>query len=375
MMTLRSRQRLTGRVIFGAAMALAAGLFVWLAMQQNIESTDLAFDWKIVYRGIANGQVRWGDTMRVPPWAVIFLLPLGYLPASAGWGLIIFLTIAALVLSVPRNIRGRYFWPLLAVLLLSHPALRNYVDGNLEAFTVLGVLLLIFSCEKRKPILLGLSVLIATIKPQSTYLLILIMAIYLFQIEAPRFYLKAAAATLVVLIPTLVWGAERWLFAVQDQLPQGISAVGALRRASAPPLLILVVGLVIAGITVGIAYRGNRRLSQLKVGLLMAGSALASPYTNALTLLTVMAIGIIPLVIRRPKLGIPLLLLYNVPFLFLADPLWVHEVVLPTTLFISWIVLAWQVYQAEVVKTSFTPVSTQSVSQSIPGEAHVNQAD
>jgi hypothetical protein len=370
-----NKKRLVEWVVLGAAVALMAAAFVWLAMQQDIENSDLAFDWKIVYRGIANGHVRWGDTMRVPPWGVILLLPLGFLPLKAGWGLIIFLTLAAIALSMPRNIRGRYFWPLLGAVLLSYTALRNYVDGNLEAFTILGVLLLIYSYEKRKPIMLGLSVLVATIKPQSTFLLMLVLALYLLQTEAPQYYLRAAATTLVLLIPSLVWGAERWLFAVQDQLPAGISPGGVLRRAGAPPVLILAVGLVIAGITLAIAYRGNRRLSRLKVGLLVAGSALASPYTNALTLVSVLATGIVPLIVRKPKPGLPVFVLYYLPFMWLSNQLWIHEVLLPITLGASWIVLAWQVYRDEVVTEAPSPVSISSTSYAVPGEAYVDQAD
>lgn len=136
-------------LIFAASLVLVAGLFIYLATRLDIDDSRLAFDWKIFWRSMENGHMRWDLNMFNPPWGVIFLLPLEFLSLKVSWGLLIFFTFTVLVFSVPTQYgRTRHLAGIL-LLTLSYSSLRNFIDANLEAITIAAVLVLIYAYQKR----------------------------------------------------------------------------------------------------------------------------------------------------------------------------------------------------------------------------------
>jgi hypothetical protein len=314
-----ARSRPFAWAVSGLMAAAAALLFVWFAMQVPIENTGLAFDWKIIWQAIRGGQVRWGEGMYTPPWAVVFVMPLGFLPMRAGWGLIIFLTASVLVASVPRGRSRSGYWLAVAVLITSFSALRNYADANLEAVLIGGVLLAVAGYRRSSPVLLALGALLATVKPQAALLLLIAVGLHAFRALPRRVLVKAGLAALAVAIPAWVWGGRAWLASL-GTLPRGISLAGMLDGVGLPAAVILAAQAAVAGVTLALALRAGRTLAPVTMGLLVAGSMLAAPYTNDLTMLAALAVGAIALLVEAPAVGLPLVILYDLPYLFLLDP-------------------------------------------------------
>jgi hypothetical protein len=166
-------------VIFAAALIVAAVMFMILGSQLNIGDSRLAYDWKILWHAIKDGHIRWGEGMFSPPWTVIFLLPLGFLPLEVGWGLMMFILLAVLIVSIPPYTPRWRQWVSVVLLVTAYPVMRDFADSNLEAISIGSVLLLLAAYRHRWPILFTWAVLLATIKPQTTYLLLIITS-YIF---------------------------------------------------------------------------------------------------------------------------------------------------------------------------------------------------
>jgi hypothetical protein len=348
-------------LIFGMSLGLTMLVFVIFAHQIDIENNSLAYDWKIIWRSIENGRVHWGDGMYNPPWTVLFILPLGFLSLQTSWGIVMFLTLAVLIASVPT--RYPRWKTILATLLLvtSFPVLRALADSNLEAMTIGGILLVSYAYRQQQPYMLALGVLIAAAKPQAVSLLIGVLVIYCLRSMPRQIYLKAGFITLAVFIPAMLWGGEAWLGNLDSSLPPGISLQGTTETGDFPVWLIRIFQIGIISATLLVAYWGNQDLGRVKVGMLVAASLLVSPYTNSHSITAVLAIGIIAILLEKPLLGLPLVLLYNLPFAFRELNLGGDATQLYWTglLLLSWITLAgWNLSplrQSNRLSLSFDP--------------------
>ncbi len=332
-----------GVLIVSAAFALA--LFIWLAYRIDFEANWFAVDWKMKWPLMQGGRVQWSGDLSNPPWTVIFFLPLGFLPQRVGWAVMAFVTAAALVLAVPQSQtrKGKYVALILAAI-LSFPALRNYADGNIDGLLLLGLLLLIEGYRREKPIVLGLGILLATIKPQAVLLLVVILPLYLIQSKPASFYLKAGAFALAAAVVSfLLMNPRGWLEAVfgVTQRTYGIALSALLIPLNAPPAILWLLRAAIILITLAVAYFGDRTLTGPKIALLVAASLIVSPYSGALTLVVVVALGVIPLMITRPAIGYTLYALYTLPvFFFWRLPVPVQDTIWGGLLLIGWGVLA-----------------------------------
>lgn len=329
--------------IFGISVAVTGALFLILVSRFNLEDSAFAFDWKNLWPGFRNGQLHWDEFIHHPPWSLIFVMPFGFLSLRVSWGLMMMLTLLSLILSVRRQKSVRRWYAGTLALVLSYPALRVLVDGNFEAFTILGLLLMVRGYERRQPVAMALGVLLAMIKPQITYLLLAVAALYTYKTTSREFQTRLALALLIVILPTSLWQGKPWLNSLRESpFSWGISLPVILDSAGVPSFFIRLAQIAIIGGSLWAAGHGAGPLGRPQMGMLIAGGMLAAPYSQALSLLVVLAIGVVPVMLTRPRYGILLFVLFNLPYLTrigtVSDP---PVALLTASLAVTWLALLW----------------------------------
>src|SRR5258708_22894509 len=125
-------------------------------------------------------------------WSVTVVVPLGFLSLHAGWGMLALMTATVLVLSVPRRRSfGLYLLSIIA-LITSWPAIRQIVDGNFEVLVIAGALLVVYGYRRQRLVILAAGLLLATAKPQETWLMMLVLAGCPWRKPTPRPFLPRA---------------------------------------------------------------------------------------------------------------------------------------------------------------------------------------
>jgi hypothetical protein len=292
-----------------------------------------------------------------------------------GWGVMAFLTAISLILAVPRNLaRRRSYLLVILAAVLSFPALRNYADGNIDGLLLIGLLLLSYGYREEKPVLFGLGVLLVTIKPQASALLLLVLPVYLIQSKPFRFYLRAGIVVLAIaLLSFLALQPAEWLRAMFGVTGAnrtfGIALSAFLANLGVPAGVLWGLRAIIIVASIFIVVRpGNREISYLKIAMLVAGSLLAAPYSGGLTLVAIMAFGVIPLTLTRTPIGIALYVLYTVPFFaFGAAPDFWHQAYWTILLFASWALFAYLLLGTSADDEIGVPL-TSPVSELSPSE-------
>src|SRR4030067_266764 len=86
-----------------------ASALVWFFARIPIEATSLGWDWRGLWQGISGGRIVYGNAtgLRIAPWSLVLILPLGWLSFRASWGMITLISIAPLGLSIPPT-RNRW---------------------------------------------------------------------------------------------------------------------------------------------------------------------------------------------------------------------------------------------------------------------------
>lgn len=287
-----------------------------------IEQGGIGIDWKAIYPGVQGGRINYDIYgFLVPPWAAIPLIPLGWFSLRVSWGLLAFSTLFILLLSVPRR-RG---WQLPAILLMcSHIAARQLVDGNVELLVIAGVLLLIIGYQRRRDSWLWVGLLLTTAKVQETWLLLLIVAIYLLQTRPLLQNVRLGLLLAAVVVPAFLLLGNQWLAAVRVLNPppgsiQDSSLMAALGRIGLPDVLRFPIWIAILSIVIITWLRRPPTLSRESAGSLIAASLLLAPYSAANTWLTAYAIGVIPLWWSQRRVFWLFCALTNLPFLFTED--------------------------------------------------------
>lgn len=315
---------LNAEIIIASSLGVLALLLVtWMFQQIPIEGTSLAIDWQGLWAGLKDGHLKYGSGMFNPPWAMLLILPIGFLPMRIGWGLITFMTLAVLIVSVPvlpqRRLR------LLAIFLLctSYPTLRHFADGNFEGLIIAGILLILYSFSKHSSGALILGVILATAKFQETWLFILVMAYYLVRTWPPQKWRVASGIIFIIVGGSLIWKGAEWWQASSAMPFRGsvidVTILAAVNRLHWPIGFGIVVWALVLANTIMIVLVTPPTLSRVKTGLLIAASMLVGPYAAGNSFLTVLAIGLIPIFLTRPIIGTLLLVLTNLPFLFSKD--------------------------------------------------------
>lgn len=310
------------RVVAALLLLVAVVLVVQFFERLPVDDTSLGLDWRGIWARLQGNRPDYGSGMHVTPWVAVWLLPLGWLSWRASWGVVSLATLAVLIASVPRAGSRGLRW--LAVLLLatSHLALRQLADGNVEALVIAGVLLLVHGYQQRQPWTLAAGGLLATAKPQETWLLMLVLAVYVLRTWPVRRWLQAAGLAALVAAPSLLWLGADWLGSVEAFEFRGtaidVSLAATASRLSAPAWLLAAAWGLVAAATLAYAWRSGPGLSREKAGLLVAASLLLAPYAAGNSFLTVLAVGVVPLVVARHPLGVVVLLASDLHFLLLA---------------------------------------------------------
>ncbi len=302
-------------------MLLAFLLFIILRFFDTlpIENTGLAIDWRGIWAGVRDGRPSYQTGLRVPPWGAILLLPLGLLSMRASWGLVTLATVAALVACVPMEwSRPRKL--LVGVLLAtSYSTLRLVADGNLEFLIIAGILLGGWALSRESYWGLAGAILLMTLKIQETWILLGAMGIHVLGRWPRRKWLATAGIVLLVATPALIWLGGEWWAAFQG-IPQRGSLMDAslwagMERLGIMPLAIVVFWLAILGATILVAREGYAPGERMWAGLLTSASLVLAPYAAGNSLLTVLAIGVVPLIASWPIVGVGLFLLDDVKYL------------------------------------------------------------
>lgn len=361
------------------AFVAACGIFTAIAFMAFFErfpseGTMLGIDnifyeldeWDVHYT-VTNG-------LRNPPWSVLPLVPIGSLfSRKAAWGLLVFITVLVTLISVPKTRKRWFYWLAVFLAVASFPSLRNIADANLEGIMIAGVLLVIAGYQRQQPFILALGILTATIKPQSASLLMVVLAVYVLQSWQPRKWMMCAGFVAAVVVPTFLWRGSDWLAAVRGTYQAGsiidISLSAALNRMGIVPsaLILLAVALVLL-ITLGMAWYSNRELSREKAGMLLCGAMLVAPYVAGNSIMTILAIALIPLFVVSPLVGGGLILMVNLPFLWTPQQLTDYQSYWWTLiLLLTWICLNWRIYQQEIVsKSPASPLPLNPIATTVP---------
>jgi hypothetical protein len=342
------------RVVAVILLIVAAGLLVRFFEGLPIEGTSLAIDWRALWLGIQGGTLRYGTGLRNPPWSLLPLLPLGFLPLRASWGLLTLATLGTLVASVPRTSSHKVRWLGAFLLITSYPALRHVADGNLEGLVIAGILLVLVGYRAVSPWALAAGALLATAKMQETWFLMAAVGVYTLRTWSPRRWAASGLVVAVVLVPCMLWLGGDWLVALIG-IPQRGSIMDSSLSATLSRLglpfwvrVSLWAGVFVA--TLVVALTSHRSVSREKAGLLISAALLLSPYSAGNSFLTVLAIGIIPLYQSRPRLGTVLIGLTNLPYLALAAPdfwFWWSATYWTALLVLTWVVFAGHVHRLE----------------------------
>jgi hypothetical protein len=359
----------TTRLLFWLVIALVLTvvtvMFVGYFERIPMENTSFAIDWRAFHGAVRNGNLVYSQTdgLRVPPWSAVFIMPLGFFSLSASWGLLALISFTILVFSVPRVFPRWKHWVSVMLLTVSFLALRLAADGNFEGFIIAGAALMVYAYRKQHAGWMALGLLLATFKPQAVVLLLVVIGLdVIVQPSRRKFALKTAALVLAVVIPTMLWRGSGWLASFLGENYQfytgnylDVSLGAAITRIGLPSLVGLIGRLLVGGISLYVALRhlwqksdAQSRFSREKAGMLMAASLLVSPYAAGNTVLTVLAIGVIPLFQKRLWLGGVLIALSDAGF-FLNRPEYVtiNAYYWTAYLLLTWMVLAVATWQED----------------------------
>jgi hypothetical protein len=337
--------------------AIAALLFIYFLEQLPVEGTTLGIDWLGLWSQFQGGTIRYmiTDGLRNPPWSVLPLIPLGLISARASWGVLSLLTITVFVVSVPRTERKPLYWLSVALLIISYPSLRHLVDGNFEALVTGGILLTLYGYARRQPYYLAVGILLATAKPQASILFMAVLGLYVLQTWPPHLWIKTTLAVLAVVIPTMLWRGGDWIKALQGTYQSGsiidISLTTTLTRTTFfPSAIIIALWLLFIAATLFIAWKSDRTLPREKAAMLTAASLLIAPYAAGNSVLTVMALGVIPLFQAWPLLGGLLIALIDFPFFWNIDLLYNYSSYYFTAIMLlCWGIMGWRTLKRKAV--------------------------
>jgi len=326
-------------------------LFAVFFSQIPTQHNTLAMDWKTEWAAIRQGNLQYlsVDGIRFPPWSMVPLLPLGFLPMQAAWGILAGMGVMILVASVPETRPKPLYWVSVLLVVISFPTVRNIVDGNMENIVVAGVLLILMGYSSERVPILVIGLLLATIKLQEVTLLLVVLVIYVLRSWKPSTMLKAGLSITALIGLSLLWRGKGWFEAVFGLNYQkytnsiiDISLTGALSRIGiTSPIVSTSLWIAIAVCSVLVAWKSRMLLTREKAGMLIAASLLTAPYAAGNSVLSVLAIGLIPYFQSNRLLGGFFILLVNLPYLWSVGTLYAYQSIFWSALvFLFWIVLA-----------------------------------
>lgn len=343
MLTRTLRRHAWAEPVLGAALLVAMALLLAFAAERLplFASEVFGYDWRVISDPVRGG--RWPDYGATdafnPPWTMVGLMPLAALPLRAGWAVLgtLSLTVffaSGLVLArgVGRSPRVALGLGLLAV--LSFWSLRNLADGNLEALTVAGFLSAGYALRARNPWALGAALVLLTSKYQAALFVVPALVGHVAWHWPRRQALTALGVAAAVIVPSLVAFGADWLALVAPggTLSASVDRIGSNISLTALAIVPALAGggrwlaaALVTGISVWVFWPvvktpGSPAGWALAGGGLLAASLLVVPYTGLLSLAALMAVAIVPILIRCWPLGVVLAVWANAPWLTAFAP-------------------------------------------------------
>lgn len=326
------QKRMQEYLIFGASVIFTAILFVY-GFYQFDATGRLAFDRRILHNAVRNWE--FGNGMSNPPWSVAIIYPFEQLPLKLTWGLLAFLLFAVVILWIPPY-RHWTRYLLLVILPISYPTLRNYAEGNYEAFVLWGLLAIYFGYQKQNPFLMAFGVLLATIKVQACVLLVAMLPWYIRDWDwkkQKQFYLAIA----VWVIPIMLLYGTTWL----DSLSYFSRYHGSFSIVDLE--LPFLIEIIIRGLLIGLAVYVSPQLTRASMSLLIVTSLIISPYTGSLSTIILLTIGVGTLFSERKwGWGILLLILYQELYIFLGSEVIGNHAYILSLFFVTYGIFLWE---------------------------------
>jgi hypothetical protein len=296
-------------------------------------------------RDILQGQFAYAQFPRLnnPPWILLILSPLAVFPPAVMHGALVATTFMALYWAMRDYRRFKIAYPLA---IISLPMLANLWVGQLEVFTLVGVMLGYRAVARHNPYWFSLALLLMAAKPQETWIIVLLMVFRSWRQWSDRDWLKIVAPALLVATITSVWLGVDWLArmvsgaATYAQDWENISLWHLSEWL--PHVVILLVWALIAGLTFWTLRRV--RLDRVGLGLAATSSNLLSPYLTNPHLLITMCFGWGALLDRSGRWGVLAYLASLTPLLRFAsaDQTWNQlDLIFPL---VVWLGLLWTVW-------------------------------
>lgn len=332
----------------GGLLLLGAVFFVWAFSRLPLNETAQAFDWKAFWNGTHALRIDYGGIPPLynPPWTLALLWALTVWPLATSWGLVSLATTAILAYSVPRHPQRAIWLTSLLALLLSYPALRHLVDGNIEALVIAGALLLALALREKSAAGLALAGLLLTAKVQASWLLLIILGLYIWRRWPRRDLLAAAGWAAAGSLPFVMWRGANWWAAVSDVsfTSTNISLLETLHTWQTPDWARLVLWCTVFFITLWVTWKQPELESRSALGALLAAGLLLSPYASTHGVLVPLAVGVVPVGQRRRGAGVLLSALCFIPYLTALNFDWRlqwENSYWTGVLLLSWLVLLW----------------------------------
>lgn len=315
-------------IVAGLLGAAAAILIIAAERLPLLDSGVFGYDWHLFWTSVRSGVPDYSQLdVFNPPWTQLMLVPFGQLSFKASWALWTLASLSVFVFAVPRRADGQA-WPLGLVLGLgSFWTLRALADGALEAFVVGGALLMVWAWRTRRPIWLGVGVVLATSKYQETWLLALGAGVLCLRYWRPATWARTAAVCAAIMAPTLLWLGPSWV----ARLTHGAEGVGfspniarlgsniSLQALGGiegwPAIGTTAVWAIVLGVSAYTLWTRVTGLETRSLGLLIVSSMLLAPYVGLLSLASLVVLVLLPLMQRNRWLGIALVAWANAPYL------------------------------------------------------------
>lgn len=225
-----------------------------------------------------------------PPWALVLMLPLGLFDVAVARALLLVMTFLALAWCMHDLRRCHFSYPLAAI---SAPMFALVWLGQLEVFSLLGVSIGYRAVIQRRPWLFAVAFLLLLIKPQETWLIVIVLLLGSMRRFAWIEWLRIALIIFGVALVTSLWLGGVWL----DRMGGGAATYSAQwqnfslwRLAEIMPIGIVV---VLAAIIACATFFALKRvgLSRAGLGLAAAAGNVLSPYLTAPHLIMTMSFG------------------------------------------------------------------------------------
>jgi len=198
------------------SVAILGVLWFYTFCHLPFQETSLAIDWKVLWRDTFHGQVVYGRPggLFLPPWGLLILIPLTYLPLCIGWGVMALWAFGGAFVWAPPWNSWRKHLPSLLVLLAAFPLLRQLADGNIEGLILGGLWLSWLGVRDEKPAWVALGAALTSLKPQVSTLVLLYLGFQMVRTWKRKNLFRVGIPLLALIALTMLWQGKAWLAAL-----------------------------------------------------------------------------------------------------------------------------------------------------------------